>query len=212
MRDACRLIARQHSRGLSPAGHVLFVLLTVAMCLAPSTSASGGGPITGIVLLRPDISVDAGKVTVACRLGLQPLAAVRDQLRDGARMELTGAITLFAKRSLLPDSEQAAFPIRWILHYAPLTRDFVLVSAEAQKNAVYRSHALEDLLREAWGSLHVALSPEDPLAGGQEYLVRIALTLEYAGAPPWLEKALFFRARELAPPLVFEQRFTFAPE
>jgi hypothetical protein len=210
MRDARSLIANKLCRGLSPAGHVLF--LAAIMCLAPATAgAVAGGPITGIVLLRPGISVDADKVTVTCRLGLQPLAAVRDQLRDGARMELAGGITLFAKRTLLPDSEQAAFPIRWILYYAPLTRDFVLVSAEAQKNAVYRAHDLETLLREAWGSLEAVLPPEEPLADGQEYLVRIALTLKYAAAPPWLEKALFFLSRELAPPLVFEQRFTFEP-
>lgn len=187
----------------------MLLALTAGLAAAARAVPTSSGPQSELILRETRLAVSAERVDLAYQLDIRGLAFLRDQLRDGAHIDVTGGIRLFQKNLLRPNSELATLALQWTLRHEPLTRTFLLITPGGQSR---RAPHLDVLLHEAWRELHATLRPAEALEKDEEYLLALELVVRYAEVPPWLERALFFWSWELSPRLTAIFPFTFPPQ
>ena len=179
-----------------------FVLLSFLVALpcfaAPPQSFVVQGPST--VVKQHRLFVDLA-VTVDDEEGL------RNMLKDGAVLALGIAVTVERIRSWWGD--ELVFEDNYtstILH-DPLTRNFVVELPEQDENKQYPDKNLTRLLHATWRKLSIPLVFMERLyvdEPGSEYRITLALSLQHAEVPPWLEKSLVFWSSNVVP----KEKFT----
>lgn len=145
-------------------------------------------------------------LTARLSLSVNDVTQLANMLRDGARLKLKCDANLYRKRTFWTNSLLDSSTFVSSLRYAPLQREFIVMSANIPP---LTQPILASLLQMTWGNLEMPLCRLEELKKGETYLAEIVVGLYHEEMPPWLKTNVFFWSDEIIAPKTYKLEFTY---
>lgn len=172
----------------------------------PENSGQNKDFVQEFVLNNFYLSSTDTTLTARLSLSITDMAQLANMLRDGARLKLKCDAHLYRKRTFWANSLLDSSTFVSSLRYAPLQREFIIMSANIPPLS---QSVLTSLLQVTWGNLEMPLCRLEELEKGETYLAEVVVGLYHEEMPPWLKTNVFFWSDEIIAPKTYQLEFTY---
>lgn len=175
---------------------ILGVVFVCAPCLA------GELELGSLILDNQD-----GNLGVRFGIRLSGLDELREELDAGTTVILGCQATVSRKGRMWLDKQLVGAELN-----STVTKDVLADEYRLQlpgESKPRRGKDLGALLEASWGSLALDLGPWTALAPGNDYQLKIEISLDRSDVPVWLRYVVFFWSFDVYPPASYQLDFTY---
>ena len=179
--------------------HLLAAMLFAI--LAPGLSLAV--PPKYFAITEPRLDTGSGSIIVKLGIGCDNVLGLFEMLKDGASVELIIDARIERLRSWWTNVTVVEQRLVSSLQHNPLTREFAMLMPGGAQPLLDKN--LDRLLDATWSKFSINFGPLSVLDGedaGAQYQIVLALRMEHAKVPPWLEKNFAFWSRNVLDPEV----------
>ena len=191
-------------RGRPARGAVLAAAVALVLGLLLS---AGPARAQGLELVNLALDNRGGNLAVHFGLKAEGLAQVKAALDQGSDLVLRCRADVRRVRTLFFDSRVAGLDFESRLTADGLAQEYGVELPGGGRPL--RGKDLGALLDRAWGAVTLDLGPWKALTPGNEYVLRLDVSLKRADVPGWVRVAVFFWSWDVLPAAHYEQEFRF---
>lgn len=190
-----------------PAGRLraLCILVCAVILLAglvPARGLAGELELGSLILDNQE-----GNISVRFGVRVSGMNALREELDAGSTVILDCNATVYRKGQVWLDKRLVGAEWNSTLAKDVLAEEYRLQLPGESKPR--RGKDLNALLAASWGSLTMDLGPWTALAPGNDYQLKLDLSLERTDVPVWLRYVVFFWTFDVYPPATYQLDFTY---
>ena len=186
----------------SPKYRALLGALLAALLLWTSLAQAQTLSLSNLV-----VDNKAGTFTARFGIGVTGVDEIAEVLTDGVVLALRCQATLLRKRSYWTDAAVAETDYVSTIRRDAISREFVL--RLDGREAPLTGKRLGPLLAQAWGQIQLDLGPWDNLKRGQDYQLRLRLSLDRTEIPDWIRDTVFFWSWDVIPATNYTLEFAY---
>ena len=149
----------------------------------------------------------AGTFTARFGVGVTGVDEIAEVLANGVVLALRCQATLLRKRSYWMDAAVAETTSVSTIRRDAISREFML--RLDGREAPLTGKQLAPLLAQAWGQIQLDLGPWDRLKRGEEYQLRLRLSLDRTEIPDWVRDTVFFWSWDVVPATNYTLEFAY---
>ncbi|XPV76299.1 MAG: DUF4390 domain-containing protein [Desulfovibrio sp.] len=179
------------------------------MCMMIFSLIFSGGIAHAQTLVLKDLVIDshAGMFMARFGVGIAGQEHVLEVLNGGVSVQLNCDAQLVKRSTFWNDSTVLEKSIKNTIHFDSLNKEFVLTMSEGGKTI--RSSSLKKLVEEGWSTINMELGPWSALDQGEEYSLKLIISLEQTDIPGWFERTLVFWSWDVAPSTSYQLDFSY---